>query len=49
MPGEDVGEMYKFDGHESKPAMCILAIIQESQNISTFSYFATYSLHDPNT
>ena len=35
-----------IDGHESKPAMCILAIIEQSQKTSIISYFATYSLHD---
>ena len=45
------GHFYKyaklyFDGHESKPAMCILAIIEESQKTSITSYFATDSFYD---
>ena len=32
-----------IDGHESKPAMCILAIIEEIQKTSIISYFDTYS------
>ena len=35
-----------FDRHESKLAICILAIIEESQIASIISYFATYSFHD---
>ena len=35
-----------MDGHESKPAMCILAIIEESQETSIISYLATYSFYD---
>ena len=35
-----------IDGHESKPAMCILANIEESQKTSIISYFAIYSIYD---
>ena len=34
-----------IDGHESKPAICLLAIVQESQKTSAFRYFLTYSFH----
>ena len=34
------------DGHESKPAMCILIIIEDSQITSLISYFTTYSFYD---
>ena len=34
-----------IDGHESKPAISILAIVQESQKTSAFRYFSTYSFH----
>ena len=33
------------DGHESKPAISILAIVEKSQQTSNFCYFATYSIH----
>ena len=35
-----------IDGRKSKLTVCILAVIQERQTTSTFSYFAPYSLHD---
>ena len=35
-----------IDGHKSKPAMCILALIEESQKTSIISYFDTYSVYD---
>ena len=35
-----------IDCHESKPAMCILRIIEESQTTSIISYFATYSFYN---
>ena len=35
----------QFDGHESKPAISILAIVEKSQQTSNFRYFATYSFH----
>ena len=31
-----------IDGHESKPAISILAIVQESRKTSSFRYFSTY-------
>ena len=34
-----------IDGHESKPAISILAIVEKSQQTSNFRYFATYSFH----
>ena len=34
--------MMHIDGRETKPAMCVLAIIEESKKTSTFFYFATY-------
>ena len=33
-----------IDGHESKPAVSILAIVQESRKTSAFHYFITDSL-----
>ena len=36
-----------IDGHESKPAISILAIVENSQQTSNFCYFATYSFHVP--
>ena len=33
----------QFDGHESKPAISILAIVQESRKTSAFRYFSSYS------
>ena len=35
-----------IDGHKSKPAMCILAIIEESQKTLIISNFATLSFYD---
>ena len=34
-----------IDGHESKPAISILAIVEKSQQTSNFRYFATHSIH----
>ena len=34
-----------IDGHESKPAISILAIVQESRKTSAFRYFSTYFFH----
>ena len=34
-----------IDGHESKPAIFILAIVEKSQQTSNFRSFATYSFH----
>ena len=34
-----------IDGHESKPAISILAIVQESRKTSAFRYFLSYSLY----
>ena len=34
-----------IDGHESKPAISILAIVQESRKTSAFSYFSSYSFY----
>ena len=34
-----------IDGHESKPAISILAIVEKSQQTSNFRYFATYSFY----
>ena len=34
-----------IDGHESKPAISILAIVQESRKTSAFGYFSSYSLY----
>ena len=34
-----------IDGHESKPAISILAIVEKSQQTSNFRYFATYAIH----
>ena len=31
--------------HKSKPAICILAIIEERQKTSIISYFVTYSFY----
>ena len=31
-----------IDGHKSKPAISILAIVQESRKTSAFRYFSTY-------
>ena len=33
------------DGHESKPAISILAIVQESRKTSAFRYFSSYSFY----
>ena len=30
------------DGHESKPAMCVLVIVQDCKKNLAFRYFATY-------
>ena len=38
--------MAHIDSHESKPAMCILSIIEENQKNSIISYFATYSFYE---
>ena len=35
-----------IDDHKSKPAMCKLAITEESQKTSIISDFATYSFYD---
>ena len=35
-----------IDGHESKPALSILAIIEESQKTRMISYFATDFCYD---
>ena len=37
--------MIQFDGHESKPAIPILAIVQESRKTSAFRYFSSYSFY----
>ena len=34
-----------IDGHESKPAISILAIVQESRKTSAFGYFSSYSFY----
>ena len=34
-----------IDGHESKPAISILAIVQESRKTSAFRYFSSYSFY----
>ena len=34
-----------IDGHESKPAISILAIFQESRKTSAFCYFSSYSFY----
>ena len=34
-----------IDGHESKPAIFILAIVQESRKTSAFRYFSSYSFY----
>ena len=34
-----------IDGHESKPAISILAIFQESRKTSAFRYFSSYSFY----
>ena len=34
-----------IDGHESKPAISILAIVQESRKASAFGYFSSYSFN----
>ena len=34
-----------IDGHESKPAISILAIVQESRKTSAFRYFLSYSFY----
>ena len=34
-----------IDGHESKPAISILANFEKSQQTSNFRYFVTYSFH----
>ena len=34
-----------IDGHESKPAISILAIVQESRKTSAFCYFSSYSFY----
>ena len=36
----------QIDDHESKPTMCILAIMEDSQKTSIISYFTTYSFYD---
>ena len=33
-----------IDGHESKPAISILAIVQESRKTFAFRYFSSYTL-----
>ena len=39
-----ISYMY-IDGHESKPAISILAIVQESRKTSAFRYFSSYSFY----
>ena len=34
-----------IDGHESKPAIFILTIVQESRKTSAFRYFLSYSYY----
>ena len=34
-----------IDGHETKPAISILAIVEKSSQTSNFRYFATYSIY----
>ena len=34
-----------IDGHEPKPAISILAIVQESRKTSAFRYFSSYSFY----
>ena len=34
-----------IDDHESKPAISILAIVQESRKTSAFRYFSSYSFY----
>ena len=33
------------DGHESKPAISILAIVHEGRKTSAFRYFSSYSFY----
>ena len=45
---QNISNIYKkvyIDGHESKQAIFILAIVQESRNTSAFRYFSTYSFY----
>ena len=44
-PNFKISGILDIDGHESKPAISILAIVQESPKTSAFRYFSSYSFY----